>query len=255
MPTKLTHGDVLRFGRVWVEVRFEAILPTPHPHQVTKDLAIAMVARTLDREGFDLTPRLVVLSGPDEGKEVSLADAGHAVIIGRGHDVGFLIDVSEASRRHARVVRKGDVLLLRDLGSRNGTQTKEEQVAIDRDTMLRAGEEFQIGSDVFSFLNPAAEVLRQIEIAEDETLASDADIGLPPKSSVQPEPSRIQEKVSDETPRDSLPVPTTSMPRNVKRSTEKKASGWGKLDLLIVLLALGVFTISALGLLWLFKGL
>jgi pSer/pThr/pTyr-binding forkhead associated (FHA) protein len=251
-PITLRHGSMLRFGRIWVEVRFEAALPTAQPMQATKDLALAMVAHALGDEGQGLTPKVVVVEGPDAGREVSLAEAGRSVIIGRGRDVDFPIDVTDASRRHARVVRRGDVALLRDLGSRNGTQVGEEHVSVDRDTTLRAGDEFRIGPDVFVFENPAVEVLRQIEAAEDEALGSDAEIESPPKSSVEPTPppAPAEEPLLE----DGAPVPAPVHPRNVRRPLAKKGPGWGKADVIIVLLALGVLAISAIGLFWLFRG-
>ncbi len=251
-PMTLHHGSMLRFGRVWVEVKFESVLPTSQPVQVTKDLALAMVARALGNDGVGVTPRLVVVEGPDAGREVTLEEAGRAIVIGRGRDVDFPIDVADASRRHARVVRRGEVALLRDLGSRNGTQMGGEHVAADRDTALRPGDRFVIGPDVFVFENPAVEVLRQIESAEDEALRSDEPLPDPPHSSVDLTPEPPAEPAPPvEQPK---PAPRPMLPRNERRSPAKKGTGWGKADLVIVLLALAVLALSAVGMFWLFRG-
>ena len=256
-PTVLRHGSMVRLGKVWLEVRIEASLPTAQPMLVTKDLALAMVARVLGDEEEGLTPRLVVVDGPDAGKEVSLADADRAIVIGRGRDVDFPIDVSDASRRHARVVRRGESALLRDLGSRNGTQIGDELAPVDSDTVLRPGDSFEIGPDVFVFEFPAVEALRQIEAAEDELLKPDEAIEKPPKSSVEltPPPSIDVESANGPSSAESLPTPNPVpvRPRNVRRRVAKRGPGWGKTDVLIVVLALAVLAISAIGLFWLFR--
>lgn len=259
-PVVLRHGSMVRVGRVWFEVRLEAAMPTQHPMQVTKDLALAMVAQAVDGGGEGMAARLVVVEGPDTGKEVSLAQANHALVIGRGRDVDLPIDVSDASRRHARVVRRGDTALLRDLGSRNGTRVGEGFATTDRDTVLRPGDEFEIGEDVFVFQHPAVEALRSIESAEDELLSPVELQETPPKSSVELTPPPVEDVV-DVSATSSLPkAPPPERgaapvrPRNERRRRSKKGLGWGKTDFIIVLLALAVLAISAVGLFWLFRG-
>lgn len=257
-PIVLRHGSMVRLGRVWLEIRVEAALPTAQPTQATRDLALAMVANAVGSDQEDLTPRLVVVEGPDEGKVVSLAQAGGQVVIGRGRDVSFPIDVTDASRRHAQVMRRGDVVLLRDLGSRNGTMVGEEMVATDRDTVVRPGGSFSIGEDVFVFEHPAVEVLRSIESAEDELLEPGEVDEEPPKSSVEPTPppsSAASDAAPTPTPppEKPRPKPVPVHPRNVRRRQASKGPGWGKTDVLIVLLAIVVLASSAVGFFWLFR--
>ena len=254
-PMVLRHGSMVRLGRVWLEVRIEAALPTSQPMQATKDLALAMVADVVGGGGEDLSPRLVVVEGPDEGRDVSLAKVGASVVIGRGRDVSFPIDVTDASRRHARVARRGDVLLLRDLGSRNGTMVRNELVATDRDTIIRPGEGFEVGEDVFVFEHPAVEVLRSIESAEDELLSPGEVDETPPKSSVEPTPppAAVVDPTPTPPPHSPTPNPVPVHPRNVRRRPAGKGAGWGKTDVLIVLLAIVVLASSAVGFFWLFR--
>lgn len=249
-PTVLRNGSVVRLGRVWLEVKFEAAMPTSHPTQATKDLALAMVARVLGDEGEGV-PRLVVKDGPDAGKEVSLAQTGRVVVIGRGRDVDFPIDVEDASRRHARVVRRGDIALLRDLGSRNGTVVGSELVPADSDLTLRPGEAFAIGDDVFVFEHPSVAALREIEAAEDEALRPDEELEPAPASSVPETPPPQPAEPSQE--RAATPRPVTVHPRNLRRQQAKRGPGWGKTDVLILLLALAVLGLSAVGIFWVFR--
>jgi pSer/pThr/pTyr-binding forkhead associated (FHA) protein len=241
---------------VWLEVRFEAALPTAQPTMATKDLALAMVAHVLGDDDEGMTPRLLVVDGPDAGKELSLAQADRPIIIGRGRDVDFPIDVTDASRRHARVVRRGDTMLLRDLGSCNGTQIGDQLATVDRDTVLRHGGSFQIGTDVFVFEYPAVEALRELEAAEDELLKPEEVLEPPPRSSVEltPQPIARLEDPSAPPPSAESPPPVARPRANVRRRAPKKGASWGKTDVLIVLMALVVLGMSAVGLFWLFRG-
>ena len=257
-PMALRHGSMVRLGRVWLEVRIEAAIPTAQPVQVTKDLALAMVARILEGDGLEGRPRLVVVEGPDVGREIALDESGRAIIIGRGREVDFAINLQDASRRHARVVRRADQVLQRDLSSRNGTICEGKRVPVDNDVALHPGERFAIGPDVFVFENPAVELLSQIESAEDEAMRADEVVPEPRKSVVVPEPDRSEalgwSDSADSVHSPAKPPSQPLLPRNVRHSKQKKRTGWGKADFVIVLLALAVLVCSALGLMWLFRG-
>jgi len=250
-PVVLKHGSMVRLGRVWLEVRLEAALPTAQPTQATKDLALALVARALGNG--DGGPRLRVVEGPDEGKEVSLSQTESPVVIGRGAEADFPVDVSDASRRHARVIRRGEAVLLRDLGSRNGTRVGEDFATVDRDTVLRPGASFEIGEDVFVYEHPAVEALREIEGAEDEAIEPEAAMGEPPKSSVESTPPPPEPAPTPGPAAAPTPALRPAYPRNVRRRAASKGPEWGKTDVLIVLLALAVLSLSAVGLFWLFR--
>jgi pimeloyl-ACP methyl ester carboxylesterase len=101
---------------------------------------------TIDREILPVAinetgiPQLVIIT--DEGSwDVSLEDVD-SVTIGRGEDNQVVIDRSKVSRKHAEVVRKGDLFVLRDLGSTNGTWFKDERVD---ELILQDGDTFKIG--------------------------------------------------------------------------------------------------------------
>ncbi|HQK20785.1 MAG TPA: FHA domain-containing protein, partial [Polyangiaceae bacterium] len=253
-PATLRHGSMVRLERVWLEIKMESAMPTAQSVQVTKDLALAMVAEAMRREGECMTARLVVIAGPDTGREVPLDEAGQSVVIGRGRDVHFPIDVDDASRRHARVLRRGDLALLRDLGSRNGTLVEGTAIAADRDTVLRPGDQFVICSDVFVYENPAVEALRQIEALDDELLDSDEWNAVPPPpSTVDIVAEPMPPSVDPPPPSEPKPVIRQAFPRNERRTSTQKKSGWGRTDLIVVFLALVVMVLSTVGMLWLFR--
>lgn len=88
-----------------------------------------------------LEPRLVGPAGTFE-----LGEGVHVI----GREAGLTISLvgeSSVSRRHAEIVRTGDALVLRDLGSTNGTFVNGVKIAGDQ--TLRRGDSLQLGSVQF----------------------------------------------------------------------------------------------------------
>ena len=84
--------------------------------------------------------RLVMRSGPNPGKAFDLnADV---ISIGRESTNDIVIQDSEISRNHARIIRRGGGFLLEDLGSTNGTMVNGYPVTR---TMLRPTDVVAIG--------------------------------------------------------------------------------------------------------------
>jgi hypothetical protein len=91
-----------------------------------------------------LNPRLVKADG-----SVALINEGPSEV---GREAGLalsLIGESTVSRRHARLERTGDVVVLTDLGSTNGTFVNGERVT--EPTTLRPGDSVQFGAVPFRF--------------------------------------------------------------------------------------------------------
>lgn len=255
-PRVVRHGELIRVGRIWIEVRIEQTAPTAQPNLATRELALALVARALDDQGERAGPQLVVSHGTDLGKTIDLAEGMRPFVIGRGRDTDLAIDLPEASRRHAQVLRKGDTLLVRDLGSRRGTHGDRGPLPADRDTVLRVGDSFTIGEDRFVFEYPAIEALKELDCASDEPLQP---------NEAPPPPEPIAEEKSSEPPEAAVFMPSATpappppeavvaQPRNTRAPKPQPRTGWSKTDVAIGLLALLVLGLSAVGLLWLFKG-
>lgn len=85
--------------------------------------------------------KLVVRSGPNAGVERALGAT--AIVFGSGEDVDLRLDDSAVSARHGEVTATSRGVLLRDLGSTNGTIVGERRilgVLVDTTTELRVGE-------------------------------------------------------------------------------------------------------------------
>ena len=91
-------------------------------------------------------PTLEVVMGPERGKVVQLSKP--VQIIGRHSECDLLLHDSSISRRQARLERNGDVVVIEDLGSANGTWVNG--VLIGRKT-LAPGDEVAFGTTVCIF--------------------------------------------------------------------------------------------------------
>jgi hypothetical protein len=70
-------------------------------------------------------------------------------ILGRDPDVGIWLGDPSVSRRHARILVKGEVAELEDLGSKNGTYVGVDRV--ERPIPLHAGDGFRVGTVALVF--------------------------------------------------------------------------------------------------------
>jgi len=77
-----------------------------------------------------------------EDREVALSEGEN--ILGRDPDTVVWIDLNSVSRRHARIVVRGETATIEDLGSRNGTYVQGERVETPR--ALASGDTIKIGA-------------------------------------------------------------------------------------------------------------
>jgi diguanylate cyclase (GGDEF)-like protein len=90
---------------------------------------------------------LVVIYGMELGKKYNLDAA--SIIIGRSSKSDIQIDQESVSRNHARIINSGKSILIRDLGSTNGTYVNDELVD---EYVLRDRDLVKIGRTIFKFL-------------------------------------------------------------------------------------------------------
>jgi hypothetical protein len=89
-------------------------------------------------------PRLVVEIGRQPGVSAELPEG--ELLLGRSPDEGFFVDDGRVSRRHALMVRDGNDVIVRDLGSRNGIKLNGERVQHERPML--AGDRLALGDTV-----------------------------------------------------------------------------------------------------------
>jgi diguanylate cyclase (GGDEF)-like protein len=91
---------------------------------------------------------LVVIYGLDLGKKYNVDRP--SLIIGRSSKADIQIDQESVSRNHCKIINTGKTILLRDLGSTNGTYVNDELVD---EYVLRDGDFIKVGRCIFKFLS------------------------------------------------------------------------------------------------------
>jgi len=90
---------------------------------------------------------LVVIYGLDMGKKYNLEK--HNIIIGRSSKCDIQVDQESISRSHAKLINNGKTVLVRDLGSTNGTYVNDNLV---EEQALRDADLVKVGRTIFKFL-------------------------------------------------------------------------------------------------------
>ncbi len=119
-PRVVRSGDLIRVGRIWLELTTAQVLPTQNQGLITKRSRWHSWQAHSRPRGEPCAPRLFVTAGPDLGKELLLAEFERVYSIGRAPNADLVLTDDDASRRHVAVTRRGSQILVRDLGSKNG---------------------------------------------------------------------------------------------------------------------------------------
>ena len=157
-PNAVSKGDL--HARIWpgtfvVDANL-SVLVAEIRRALGDDAHVPKFIRTVHRHGYafsgeamDLRPALAGRAGESTPKawlvwkERVLVLAEGENVIGRDPGCNVWLDVPGVSRRHARVVVSGDVVVVEDLGSKNGTLVADTPVLSPRP--LDDGEMLQIG--------------------------------------------------------------------------------------------------------------
>jgi len=153
-PRILKTGDLVRIGRVWVEIRIDQTPPTRDLAAATRDLALALVGQAMRALGDDTTPKVRVVEGRDAGATLALEEQGRLYIAGRDEACDLPLEDTDASREHVRFVRRGSTVLVRDAGSKNGAFLGDARISPDRDTAWRPALMLRIGRTVLALDEP-----------------------------------------------------------------------------------------------------
>lgn len=92
-------------------------------------------------------PQIRIKNGPQKGKIIPI-DGSSPVVIGRDPSAQLQIIDKGVSREHAEIFRVGEMVFIRDLGSRNGTFVNDEQL---EEELLREGDTVRVGNTQMVF--------------------------------------------------------------------------------------------------------
>jgi pSer/pThr/pTyr-binding forkhead associated (FHA) protein len=239
-PRIVRSGELIRVGRIWLELMIEPVLVTDDAPLATREIALSLVSAALAAQGEAAAAKLVVTSGPDQGKELPLVELGRPYVIGRGPGLDLTLSDVDCSRRHVEVSRRGAGIWIKDLGSKNGARLDGHALSPNKDTPWPRGKLVQLGATELSYDDPVAEALVEIEAGSDEKMRD--------QDSVEP-PTGVAAATAS-LPAERGAAPIARVPRAEHAPTRRRA-GFRTADVVIALLAIAVLTASLLGLFWL----
>jgi pSer/pThr/pTyr-binding forkhead associated (FHA) protein len=245
-PRVLKHGDLVRVGRIWLEIEIDpGALPTPS--QLTRELALRLVAGALDADGHPSAPSVRVVEGPDQDSTLTLAEFRRPYVVGRVSKCDLILADEDVSRRHVEIVRSGSDVVLKDLSSKNGSLIAGQPIGGEH--RWATCELLQVGNTILELSDPLQQTLSEIEASPDEVVDESMD---PPDADARQSPDV---DVSEAVARSSRPGgSTTERPtRQAPRRTAQRTT-WSTVDVLVALVAVTVFAISAAGFVWLLGG-
>ena len=114
----------------------------------TQNRTVVTVISRISEKPVGKEACLVVIYGMDLGKKYNLEQP--AIIIGRSSKSDIQVDQESVSRNHAKIINTGKTIILRDLGSTNGTYVNDELID---EYVLRDGDFIKIGRTIFKFLS------------------------------------------------------------------------------------------------------
>ena len=95
-------------------------------------------------------------------------------VVGRGKECQLRIPVADVSRRHCQFTLDGERLLIRDLGSSNGTQLADRTIPTGKDVLLSDGDSVTVGP--VQFIVHITTTTDPPEIPPSATLEATADL-------------------------------------------------------------------------------
>ena len=114
----------------------------------TRSKTVVTVVSKITEKPVGKDACLVVIYGLELGRKYNLETAN--VIIGRSSKADVQIDQESVSRNHAKIMNTGKSIILRDLGSTNGTYVNDQLID---EYVLRDGDFVKIGRTIFKFLS------------------------------------------------------------------------------------------------------
>jgi pSer/pThr/pTyr-binding forkhead associated (FHA) protein len=251
-PRVVQSGDLIRVGRIWLRVRFDAIAPTPNPHVATRDLALQLVSKHLQLQGQAALPELTVTEGQNKGAKLVLQELNHRYVLGRSISADLIIADTNASRRHAEVWRKGAQVYVRDLNSKNGSSLDGDYLYPDKTVPWSNGIVFRVGATRVVLDDPTGEALQELSAGADAHLSDEEQTSL---AASLPAMAAVGETARPEQGDATAPVTVTATKPHKPRASPEAAPGRvSSADMSVAILALAVMVVSLLGLLWMLSG-
>ncbi len=233
VPQRIDGRALFRLGKVWVELVECSAPPTRNAREKAKEIALGLVSAELEAHGEDGRPVVTVEAGPDAGSSFVVE---RSVVVGRSQDVEVSLSDTDVSRRHLEITRRGDALVVRDLGSKAGSMLADEPLGT-KDVIWRPGQSLVLGGTSLTFAFPGAEALKERERApEMKTAHAELDYSPPAPTPPPSEPAPVTE------------TPVSAPEEDFEEHRPRyRGTSWNVTDFAVALLAVGVCSLSAVG--------
>jgi pSer/pThr/pTyr-binding forkhead associated (FHA) protein len=264
-PRAVSDGNLVRVGRVWLEVRQAGGVASAT--QEARRVALELLRRQLTREGEDATAAITIVgsSAAADEQRLTLGDSGREYTIGRARDCDLALDDELASRQHACVLWQGDGWSVRDLASKQGSflrhpsseEGPSELSLGERPQPWKNGEIVRIGNTLLRLTDPLSQAFEEVLAASDAKMRVEEFREEPPGRAALSEPPIARAAEPGVTPpgdNDEDDEPDHDLQRTSARPDERaRGAGLAAVDTVIILVALGVLGLSLGGLFWLLR--
>jgi predicted component of type VI protein secretion system len=251
-PHSLSDGELLRFGRVWVEVRFEPTAVAPETG-ASRELARHLVEHALEQEGQAWGMSVRILG--DGEQELRLEKPRHPYLIG-SHAAADLLLGEELPARCLELRRHGDQVWVTLLDAEFEARLDDRPLALDERRLWPKGALLRAGEVQLSWADPTGQVLEQVERDPTERLAEGEAVDPPTtgkgKGKGKAKAPRLVDKIpsAGDQPPEPEPVPEPKRAPGPASSWLPLAGRWTLLDAVVCAIALSVLGLSVWAIRW-----
>ncbi|MEM7232185.1 MAG: FHA domain-containing protein [Planctomycetota bacterium] len=137
----LNEGDEIRIGKTRIVYGVDAAVPA---RSAAKKKRKSTQTGTESSGATEAIGSLEIVEGDRAGETVEIAELPFT--IGRSRECDLRLKDGKVSSQHARIERRGDAVIVKDLGSKNGITVDSKKIPRGE---LRSGTRFRVGSHVF----------------------------------------------------------------------------------------------------------
>jgi predicted component of type VI protein secretion system len=236
-PHSLTNGDLLRFGRVWIEVRLDGAAASEAG--ASRELARQLVEHALEQEQRAWGMAVKV---DGEAGTLALVRPRHAYLIGSHAAADLQLD-EELPARCLELRRQGDQLWVTLLDASVEAYLDERRLQPDERSLWPRAARLLLGETSLSCSDPTAEVLERVERESTERLPEDVGVDPPVGKLAAARYTRPIPSAGEEAPAATPePAAAPAAPRRVR--------SWTVLDATVCLLALSLLGLSLWAIRW-----
>lgn len=259
-PHTLRDGELLRFGRVWVEVRLGASQATTN-NGASRELARQLVEHALSEDG---APYGMTVTAEGADASVRLDKPRHPYLIGSQKSAELRLGSAGLPARVAELRRQGDQLSITLLSAEVGAKLDGRELTVGERVAWPRSAVLTLGAARLTLGDPTAQILERLERGPTEVLSADELLEAPDGASpegAEDEPDDGSEYEDDGEPDEVAPagkdstgpgcVSNSDVGRTRSTPSRTGAARWISLDAVVLVLALGMLGLSLWAIRWL----